>query len=114
MASIGLQIRSVAVLCRAVQVVVPVNELHELLLDVCQLLSWELILVRSDFLLTQEAKEAKFVLQEEKESASTSFRAATGSTDAMNVVIWIIGRVILDHPVNFREIKTSLSHICAE
>ena len=54
------------------------------------------------------------MLQEEKESASTSFRAATGSTDAMNVVIWIIGRVILDHPVNFWEIKASLSHICAQ
>ena len=96
------------------QVVVPVNELHELLLDVCQLLSWELILVRSHFLLTEEAKEAKFVLQEEKKSASTAFRAATGSADAMDVVIGIIGRVILDHPVNFREIKASLSHICAQ
>ena len=96
------------------QVVVPVNELHELLLNVCQLLSWELILVRSDFLLTQEAKEAKLVLQEEQESASTAFRAATGSADAMDVVIGIIGRVILDHPVNFWEIKASLCHICAQ
>ena len=32
----------------------------------------------------------------------------------MDVVIWIIGRVVLDDPVNFWEIKTSLSNIGAK
>jgi len=32
----------------------------------------------------------------------------------MNVIIRIIWGVKLDNPVNFREIKTSLGHICAE
>jgi hypothetical protein len=32
----------------------------------------------------------------------------------VDVIIWIIGRVVLDNPVNFGEVKTSLSDIGAK
>ncbi len=66
MARVGLQVRSVAILGRTVQVVVLVDQLHELLLDVSKLLCGELVLIWSHLLLTQETQEAKFVLEQEE------------------------------------------------
>lgn len=40
--------------------------------------------------------------------------AATGSANTVDVIIRIIWGVVLDDPVNFREVKTSLSHISAK
>jgi len=32
----------------------------------------------------------------------------------VNVIVWVIGRVKLNNPINFREIKTTLGDICAK
>lgn len=53
------------------------------------------------------------IKQEEKGSATT-FLATAGSADSVNVVIRIIGRVVLDNPVDFGEVKSTLRNICTE
>ena len=45
---VGLKIRSVAILCGTVQVIVTLNQLHELLVHVGELVLGELIFVRLD------------------------------------------------------------------
>jgi hypothetical protein len=54
------------------------------------------------------------MLKEEKECTSTTFLASSSSSNSVDVIIWIIGRVKLDNPVNFGEVKTSLSNISAK
>ena len=64
--SVCLKVRAVPILGRAIQIVIPLNQLQELLLDIGQLLSRELVLVRSHLLKTKEPQEADFVLEQEK------------------------------------------------
>lgn len=45
---VGLQEGAVAVLGRAVQIVITFNQFHELLLDIGKLALWEFVLVRLD------------------------------------------------------------------
>ena len=54
------------------------------------------------------------MLQKEQKCAAATFGASPRSADSMDVVVRVVGWVKLDHPINFREIKTSLSNICAE
>ena len=54
------------------------------------------------------------MLKQEEKGSATAFAATACTTDTMDVVIGVIGRVKLDHPVNLGEIKTSLSDIRAE
>ena len=114
MTGVGLQVRSIAILSGAVQIVVPLNQLGHLFVDVRKLLCGELVLVWTHFLLPQESEEAKLVLQEEEEGASAALRASACSAHSVNIVIWIIGRVKLDDPIDFREIKTTLRNISAQ
>lgn len=114
MTSVGLQVGAIAVLCCTVEIVVPLDQLHELLLNARQLLHGELVLVWSHLLLSQEAKEAQLVLEQEEEGTATTLGATTCPAHSVDVVIGIIGRVELDDPVNLREIKTTLRYISAE
>lgn len=111
---VGLQVGTVGVLCRAVEVIVPLDQLHELVLDGRQLFYGEFVLVGPHFLLPKEAQEAKLVLKQEEQSPATTFGATACPADSVDVVIRIIGRVKLDDPVHLREIKTTLSHISAK
>ena len=54
------------------------------------------------------------MLQQEEQCTAAPLRATTRSTYSVNVVIGIIRGIILDYPINFGEIKTTLSHICAK
>ena len=54
------------------------------------------------------------MLEQEEQSTATALRATTCSTNTVDVVIGVIRRVILDDPVDLREIKTSLCNICAK
>lgn len=65
-ARIRLQVRFVAVLGGAIQVIVFVNQLHKLLLDVGQLALGELVLVRLDLLLLEITEEADLMLVDEE------------------------------------------------
>ena len=114
MTGVRLQVRAIAVLSRAVEVVVLLNELHELILNAGQLLHGELVLVGPHFLLAQEPQETKLVLQQEKQSPAATIGATTCPAHSVDIVIGIIGRVKLHNPVDLGEIKTSLSNICAE
>jgi hypothetical protein len=112
--SVGLQVGAIAILSCTVQVVVPFDELHELFLDTGQLLDWELVLIWAHFLLAEEAKETKLVLQQEKKSTATTIGATARTAHSVDIIIRIIGRVVLDNPIDLREIKTTLGHVCAE
>jgi hypothetical protein len=54
------------------------------------------------------------VLHQEHQGFASTLLAATGSSNTVDVIIRIIWGVVLDDPVNFREVKTSLSHIGAK
>ena len=111
---IGLQVRAVSVLSGAVQIVVALDQLHELVLDARQLFYGEFVLVGPHLLLPKETQEAKLVLKQEEQSAAATFGATACPADSVDVVIRIIGRVVLDDPVHLREIKTTLSNISTE
>jgi len=85
-----------------------------LLIDVGQLFDGELVLIRANLLLAQEAQEAKLMLEEEGQCTTATFRATTSSADSVDIIVRIIGRVKLDNPVNLGEIKTTLSDVRAE
>ena len=114
MTGVCLQVRAIAVLGRAVEVVVFLDELHHLILDSGKLLHGEFVLVWPHFLLAQEPQETELVLQQEKQSAATTIGATTCSAHSVDIIIGIIGRVELNDPVNLGEIKASLSDICAQ
>lgn len=63
---VGLEVGPVAVLGRAIQVVVAFDQLHKLFMHVGKLVFRELILVRLYLRLFQVAEETKFVLQQKK------------------------------------------------
>ena len=54
------------------------------------------------------------MLQEEEKGTAAAFRATASSADAMDVVVRVIGRVVLDDPVDFRKVQASLRDIRAE
>jgi len=114
MTSVCLQVRAIAVLRRAVKVVILLDQAHKLVLNVGKLLYWEFVLVRTHFLQPQEAEEAELVLEQEQKGAATTVRATARTTNTMDIVIRIIRRVELNDPVDLREIKTSLGDIRAE
>ncbi len=63
MGGVGLKEGPIAVLGRAVEVVVALDELAELLLNVRQLGFGKLVLIRLDLCLLQVPQEAELVLQ---------------------------------------------------
>lgn len=111
---VRLEVRSVTILRRAIQVVVLFDQFHELLLNVCQLALRELILIWPNFLLLQVAEEAKFVLENEEQCAARPIGTTCRPTNTMNVIIWVIWWIELDNPVNVREIESPLRYIRAE
>lgn len=54
--------------------------------------------------MAEEAEEAQFVLQEEDQSFATTVSASACPSHSVDVVFRIIWGVVLDDPVNFREI----------
>ena len=111
---VSLQIRPISVLGGTVKVEVAFDEFHELFVDLCELLDRELVLVRPDLLLSQEPQETQLVIEEEEECFAATFLATASTPDSVDVVIGIIRRIVLDHPVNFGEVESSLSNIGAE
>ena len=85
-----------------------------MLLNVGQLFYREFVLIWTDFLLPQKAKESQLVFKQEKESSATTLRTSASSTDTVNIVIRIIGRVVLDDPIDLREVKASLGNVSAQ
>lgn len=54
------------------------------------------------------------MLKQEEQGTAAALRATTGTTDSVNVVIGVIRWVILNDPIDLREVKTTLCHIRAE
>ena len=54
------------------------------------------------------------MLKQEEKGPATTLTATARSTDTMDVVIRVIGRVKLHYPVYLGEIKTALGDISAE
>ena len=82
-------------------------------MHVGQLVFGELILIWLDFRLLEIAKESDFVFQEEEKSSSLAIGTTSSTTDSMNIIFGIIGRIVLDDPINQGEIQASLRYICA-
>lgn len=112
--SVGLKVGSVTILSGAVEVVISLYELHELLLYVCELALRELVFIWLDLGLLQVSQEAEFMLQEEQEGPALAFGSAGCAAHSMDVVFGIIGRVVLDDPVDLREVEASLGNVRAQ
>lgn len=82
-------------------------------MHVGQLVFGELILIWLDLRLLEIAKESDFVFQEEEKSSSLAIGTTSSTTDSMNIIFGIIGRIVLDDPINQGEIQASLRYICA-
>jgi hypothetical protein len=54
--------------------------------------------------LLEISKETDFMFQEEEKSSSLAISTTGCTTDSMNIIFGIIGRVILDDPINQGEI----------
>ena len=112
-AGVGLQVRPISILRSAVQVVISLDEFGHLLGDIGQFFHRELILIRSNFFLSEEAQEAQFVLKQKEKRSAAAFRATTRPAHSMDVVIGVIRWVKLDNPIDLGKVKTSLGDICA-
>ena len=55
MRCVSLEVRSIAILCTAVEVIVFLDQLHELILNISKLAIWELKLIWVDLLLLEES-----------------------------------------------------------
>ena len=84
-----------------------------LALNISNTISREGVLVQRDFRFLQVSQETKFALQQEQQTFP-SFARSRGPTHSMYVITRVIGRVVLNNPINFRDIKTSRSYVCAE
>ena len=54
------------------------------------------------------------MLHQKQQSFAAPFSTSAGSTNSVDIIVGIIWGIILDNPVNFGEIKTSLSYICTQ
>ena len=82
-------------------------------MHVCKLVLGELVLVRLDLGLLKIPEESELVLQEEKQGSSLAVSSTRSTANSVNVIFRVIGRVILHDPINLREVKPTLSDICA-
>lgn len=53
------------------------------------------------------------LVNKEKSFASPAC-SSCGSADSMDIIFWVIWRIILDNPINIREVEASLSHVSAQ
>ena len=111
---VRLQVAAVAVARCLVQVEVFVDQLHKLLLDVCQFCGRHLELLRLYFFLFKEPNETQLVLQQEEQGFSAALGATACPAHAVDVVVGVIWGVVLDHPVDLGEVESSLGHISAQ
>lgn len=99
MRSISLQVRPVSILRRLVEVVVLRNKLLKLTLNVDDLLAWEVELDDRNASLAEGREEADFGWLEEEEGTTLAVGTTGGTSDAVNVISWVIWWVELDDPV---------------
>jgi hypothetical protein len=97
---VGLEIRPIAILSRAIQVEVFVNQLHKLVLNLSKFIFGELIFIRLYLSLSEIPEESKLVLEQEEKGFTFACCSSGCPTDSMDIVLWIIGRVILNNPIN--------------
>lgn len=99
MGCVSLKIRSITILRRLVEIVVLADQLLKLTLDVDDLLRWEIELDDRDASLAEGGEEADLGRLEEEQRTTLAVGPTGGTTDAVDVVAWIIWWVELDDPV---------------
>lgn len=88
-------------------------ESTHLTLHVGNLVTRERVLVKRDLGNLEEPQEAEFAREEEQQTLSV-LACACRTSDAVDVVARIIGRVELDDPVDLGNVETSRCYIGAQ
>ena len=82
-------------------------------LNVSDPINRETILVQRHFCHFQEPQESQFGRQQEEQTLA-DFARSSGSTDAMDVVPWVIRGIELDDPIDFGDVESSGGDVRAE
>lgn len=113
MRGIRLKVGAVTFFGGLVQIVVLADELLELRLNVDDLVRWELELNHGHACFLQMLQESDFGRLQEHQTAALGIGTTSGTTDTVNVVPRVIGRVKLNNPVHSGDIQASSSHVSA-
>jgi hypothetical protein len=73
----------------------------------------ELEFIHIDFGLAEVLEVGLLFWEEEEEGFAITFYASAGPSHSVDVLSCLIGRVELDDPIYFRNVKSSCSHVCA-
>mmetsp|Transcript_21272 Transcript_21272/g.72049 ORF Transcript_21272/g.72049 Transcript_21272/m.72049 type:complete len:255 (-) Transcript_21272:890-1654(-) len=96
------------------KVVVALDQPRQRGLDVCDLRRRELVLVQRHLGVAQEAQEAQLLWDEEKQSLARGGAAARRAAHAVDVLARVVGRVVLDDPVDVRDVEAARGDVGAE
>lgn len=89
------------------------KETLELGLDVGNLVGWKFVFVEGHSCGLEILEEAEFRGEKEEKGTTTS-SCTCSSTNTMDVFAWIIGWIVLNDPIDGRDIETTSSNIGAK
>ena len=112
--SIRMKIRPIPVLSGLVKVIVLANQLLQLALDIQDLALGEVVFHHRDLGGLEMGEETQLVRLEEQQRAALGVVTTRGTTDAVDVVAGIIGRVELDDPVDSGDVETTSRNVRAD
>lgn len=96
-----------------VEIVILVDQFLKLGLNIHDLLGWEVELDHGHTSFLELTQEAYFVRLEEHQTLALAVRATCRTTDAVDIVSWVIRWVELHDPVHSRNVQPSSGHVCA-
>lgn len=111
---VGADVGLVGLLSRLVEVIVLLYQLLQLRLNIGNLSPGELKLAQWDLGLFEEAEEAQFFRSEDEQSVASTVDPSSCSAHSVDVLLGVIWGIILDDPVDLRDVQAPGSHICTE
>mmetsp|Transcript_59862 Transcript_59862/g.120159 ORF Transcript_59862/g.120159 Transcript_59862/m.120159 type:complete len:337 (+) Transcript_59862:174-1184(+) len=107
------QVRPKRLAPRLVQVVVLLDEAQQLSLHVGDLGGVKLVLVEAHLRFPQVPQEPYLFREEEEQGAARPGRPAGCAADPVDVLAGVVGGVVLDDPVHFRDVEPPRGHVRA-
>mmetsp|Transcript_16939 Transcript_16939/g.48947 ORF Transcript_16939/g.48947 Transcript_16939/m.48947 type:complete len:423 (+) Transcript_16939:355-1623(+) len=111
MTRVRQQIRSIRVPRGAIQVIILLDETHQLTLDVGHLFGGEFVLVEGDPCGLEITEEARFFGGQEQQGPSGSGRSSGCTSHPMDVLLGIVRRIELYDPIDRGNVQPSRGHV---